>query len=258
VNLGGFDTHSGQVVGGATDTGVHATLMEKISVGITAFMDDLKLQGQDGRVLGMTFSEFGRRIKSNASAGTDHGSAAPLFVFGAKVNGGVIGNNPTLPTAATVNDNIALQYDYRLLYASILRDWFGASSAEMQIALPNHTQTLPLIQSSAVLGVDEQADLPREFSLEQNYPNPFNPSTTIGYNVPGVESGSGGWGPGSSMVRLAVYDVLGREVAVLVNEPMSPGRHTVTFDARNLVSGSYFYRLEAGSFSETKRMAFVK
>ena len=258
VNLGGFDTHAGQVVSGATDTGVHATLMDKISVGITAFMDDLKLQGQDGRVLGMTFSEFGRRIKSNASAGTDHGAAAPLFVFGSKVNGGIIGANPTLPASATVNDNIAMQYDYRMVYASILQDWFGASAAEMQIALPNHTQTLPLIQSSAVLGVDKGDDVPSEFSLEQNYPNPFNPSTKIGFRVAGVEAGSGGSGLGSSNVKLAVYDVLGREVSVLVNEQMSAGYHTVTFDARNLVSGVYFYRLEAGSFNETKRMTFVK
>jgi uncharacterized protein (DUF1501 family) len=254
VNLGGFDTHSGQVVGGATDTGTHATLMERISVGITAFMDDLKLQGQDGRVLGMTFSEFGRRIKSNASAGTDHGSAAPLFVFGSKVNGGIIGTNPVLPVSATDNDNIALQYDYRMVYASILRDWFGATSTELQIALPNHTQTLPLIQSSSVLGVDQGADVPREFSLDQNYPNPFNPSTTIGYAV----SRAGQEALGTSRVKLSVYDVMGREVAVLVNEQMLPGNYTVRFDAGNLASGVYLYRLEAGSFNETKRMTFVK
>jgi uncharacterized protein (DUF1501 family) len=93
VSLGGFDTHSGQVVAGATETGTHATLMGRISGAITAFMDDAKLQVFESRVLGMTFSEFGRRIKSNASTGTDHGTAAPLFVFGAGVQGGILGTN---------------------------------------------------------------------------------------------------------------------------------------------------------------------
>jgi uncharacterized protein (DUF1501 family) len=248
VNLGGFDTHSGQVVGGATDTGTHANLLEKISVGIVAFMDELTLQGKQDRVLGMTFSEFGRRIKSNASTGTDHGTAAPLFVFGTKVNGGVVGANPVLPAAATVNDNIAMQYDYRLVYASILKDWFGASGTELQTVLPNHTATLPLIQSSAILGVEDVEEVPGGFALEQNYPNPFNPTTRIGYRVSGL----------GSRVKLAVYDLLGREVAVLVDGEMAPGRYSVTFDARNLASGVYLYRLEAGTYSETRRMTVVR
>ena len=249
VNLGGFDTHSAEVVTGATDTGVHATLMDRISVGITAFMDDLKLLGQDGRVLGMTFSEFGRRIKSNASAGTDHGTAAPLFVFGSLVNGGIIGTNPVLPASATVNDNIAMQTDYRMIYASILRQWFGASQAELQAVLPNNTQTVPLIQSSATLGTDAPVELPTSFALEQNYPNPFNPTTTIGFFVPGGAS---------QTVRLEVFDALGREIAVLLNEQLPAGHHTVAFDAVRLGSGVYFYRLRAGNFSETKRMTLVR
>jgi len=212
-------------------------------------MDDLKLQGQDGRVLGMTFSEFGRRIKSNASAGTDHGTAAPLFVFGAKVNGGIIGTNPVLPANATVNDNISMQTDYRMIYASILRQWFGASPTELQAVLPNNTQTVPLIQSSATLGTDAPVDLPTSFALEQNYPNPFNPTTTIGFLVPAG---------GSQSVRLEVFDALGREIAVLLNEQLPAGYHTVAFDAVRLGSGVYLYRLRAENFSETKRMTLVR
>jgi uncharacterized protein (DUF1501 family) len=248
VNLGGFDTHSAQVVTSATETGVHATLLERISVAVVAFMDELALQGQQERVIGMTFSEFGRRIKSNASAGTDHGTAAPVFVFGAKVSGGVVGANPVLPAAATVNDNIPMQYDYRMVYASIMRDWFGASVAEVQSVLPDHTSTLSLIQSSAVLGVaDGGSAVPAGFMLEQNYPNPFNPTTNIRYQISDI-----------GYVKLAVYDLLGREVAVLVDQDMVPGRYSVTFDARNLASGAYFYRLDAGTFRATKRMTVVR
>jgi uncharacterized protein (DUF1501 family) len=254
VTLGGFDTHSAQVVGGATDTGTHATLLQKLSVGITAFMDELHLQGQDDRVLGMTFSEFGRRIKSNASAGTDHGSAAPVFAFGSLVNGGIIGNNPALPAAATVNDNISMQYDFRTVYASILRDWFGASLTEMQSVLPNHADTVPLIQTSALLPVEKRPQTASGFALDQNYPNPFNPATKILYSV-GVVGGQ--WSV-ASRVRLAVYDLLGREVAVLVDERKEPGSYTVTWDASGSASGVYICRMIAGTYVASRKMVLTK
>jgi len=108
--------------------------MLKISDAIKAFMDDLKGLGIEDRVMGMTFSEFGRRTKSNGSLGTDHGAAAPLFVFGKNVRPGIIGNNPTLPTNATVNDNIPYQYDFRSIYASVLKQWFCVNATDLQTA----------------------------------------------------------------------------------------------------------------------------
>ena len=85
VNFGSFDTHAAQADATDTTTGTHATLLQKVSDAIKAFQDDLKFLGVEDRVMGMTFSEFGRRIKSNGSGGTDHGAAAPLFVFGKNV-----------------------------------------------------------------------------------------------------------------------------------------------------------------------------
>src|SRR6185295_2882052 len=102
VNLGGFDNHDAQVDTANTSIGVHATLLGKVSEAITAFMEDLKFLSISNRVMGMTFSEFGRRIKSNTSIGTDHGAAAPMFLFGDQVVPGVLGNNPALPTNANV------------------------------------------------------------------------------------------------------------------------------------------------------------
>jgi hypothetical protein len=95
--------------------------------------------------------------------------------------------------------------------------------------------------------------VPSSYSLEQNYPNPFNPSTTIGYSIAGNrhEAIGNGW------AKLAVYDMLGREVAVLVNEKKGPGNYTVTWDARGLASGVYFYRLDAAG-SGTAHSAFVQ
>jgi len=89
--------------------------------------------------------------------------------------------------------------------------------------------------------------VPDDFALNQNYPNPFNPKTVISFNLP--EAGN---------VRLEVMDVLGRRVAILVDEVKQSGQHEVIFDASQLSSGTYIYRLEAGEFSKTRKMMFVK
>jgi photosystem II stability/assembly factor-like uncharacterized protein len=93
------------------------------------------------------------------------------------------------------------------------------------------------------------SSVPTEFRLEQNYPNPFNSTTKIGFRVSGL---------GSSDVRLSVYDMLGREVAVLVNEKKAPGNYEVQFDGSGLASGVYVYRLSAGNYVESKRMLLLK
>ena len=90
-------------------------------------------------------------------------------------------------------------------------------------------------------------ELPKIYSLAQNYPNPFNPSTLINYSLP--KAGN---------VELKVYDVLGREVAVLVNEFKQVGNYSVQFNANNFASGVYFYKLKAGDFVSTKKMLLVK
>ncbi|MCB0748091.1 MAG: T9SS type A sorting domain-containing protein, partial [Ignavibacteriae bacterium] len=98
--------------------------------------------------------------------------------------------------------------------------------------------------------------LPDEFKLEQNYPNPFNPTTTIRYTVPTnsfIPSGVEGYD-----VRMTIYDVLGREIKTLVNEVKTPGNYEITFDATNLPSGVYYYRLKSNDFVQTKKMLFLK
>jgi len=95
--------------------------------------------------------------------------------------------------------------------------------------------------------VEDQNDIPPTFVLNQNYPNPFNPSTTIRYEL-----------PGPSDVRLSVYDLLGREVSVLVNERGEAGAHEVELNASGLSSGVYFYRIHAGPFVQTRTLSLVK
>jgi len=93
----------------------------------------------------------------------------------------------------------------------------------------------------------ESAGIPREYSLNQNFPNPFNPSTTISFDV-----------PNAGHVKLAVYDLNGREVATLVNRNLDANSYTVSFDASALTSGTYFYRIEAASFTAVRKMLFLK
>jgi M6 family metalloprotease-like protein len=107
---------------------------------------------------------------------------------------------------------------------------------------------------ASATGVAQCPSVPTEYGLDQNYPNPFNPSTTIGYTI----AGAGGQGSSAGDVKLVMYDMLGREVAVLVNEKKGPGSYTVTFTSDGLASGTYFYRLQAGRFLETKKLLLLK
>lgn len=104
-----------------------------------------------------------------------------------------------------------------------------------------------LIAATGIDGLTELGAVPEDFTLAQNYPNPFNPTTVISYQL-----------PVSSQVRLEVYDMLGRNVATLVDGQVSAGRHTVNFDARNLSSGVYLYRLQAGSQIMTRKLTILK
>jgi hypothetical protein len=112
------------------------------------------------------------------------------------------------------------------------------------------------------MGIEEDLQrLPGTYILEQNYPNPFNPVTTIKFSIPALTpslSLGERVSEGRVRVTLKVYDVLGREVAILVNEAKEPGIYEVKWDASGFPSGIYFYRLAAGSFTETKKMVLLK
>ncbi len=102
--------------------------------------------------------------------------------------------------------------------------------------------------SEMVTAVHQDApNVPADFSLLQNYPNPFNPSTTISYDL-----------SVKSLVTLKIYDILGREVETLVDQKQDPGKYGVRFDASRLSSGVYFYRLVAGNYVATRKMAVLK
>ena len=104
----------------------------------------------------------------------------------------------------------------------------------------------------SVTTVKNEKFVPLKYSLQQNYPNPFNPTTTIQYTIPIVKAEN------NVSVQLKVYDILGREVATLVNKQQSPGKYSVQFNAKGLNTGIYFYTIKVGSFISTKKMLLIK
>jgi hypothetical protein len=131
--------------------------------------------------------------------------------------------------------NLTPDTSYKIIITSIKdSSLIDTSNASFTLIPPSDVKT-------------ESEVLPEEYSLSQNYPNPFNPGTIISYQIP--ESG---------FVSLVVFDVLGNEVAMLVNENKQPGSYEVTFDAVNLPSGVYFYTLKSNKFVNTKKMLLIK
>ncbi|MBL8763122.1 MAG: DUF1501 domain-containing protein [Phycisphaerae bacterium] len=125
VTMGGFDTHAGQ--GG--ENGRHANLLQQFAAAVGAFYKDLKAQRNHERVLTMTFSEFGRRVYQNASGGTDHGTAAPMFLVGPMVSPGVLTRHPSLNDLD--DGDLKFNTDFRSVYAGVLESWLKADSKKI-------------------------------------------------------------------------------------------------------------------------------
>ena len=231
VNYGGFDTHANQAVATDTSTGTHANLLGAISEAIGAFQNDIKNQEIEDRVIGMTYSEFGRRIKSNASGGTDHGAAAPLFLFGKNVRGGVFGDNPTIPTTVTAGDNIPYQHDFRTVYNSILKYWFCVKETENRQIMLKEYPTLNLINASAC-AAEMNNPVFEKNAMIVAYPNPFTQLSRIEFKTEG----------GHTLVQL--LDASGTVIKLLVDATYSyAGMNSTTLIGSDLKPGVYYIGL---------------
>lgn len=135
VTLGGFDNH-------AREKPVHDRLLLDLDQALSAFMQDLNGHGLGDRILVMTWSEFGRRVKENGSAGTDHGTAAPMFLLGAPVKGGLYGQQPSLTDLD--NGNLKFNTDFRSVYASVLQGYLNAPASDL---LGGNFEILPVLKA---------------------------------------------------------------------------------------------------------------
>lgn len=221
VTLGGFDTHANQVDVNDTTTGGHANLLKQVGDAVRVFLDDLKALKLGDRVVGMTFSEFGRRAYSNGSRGTDHGWASPQFVFGGGIKTQFIGSSPDLSNL--VNNNIKIQHDFRQVYASLLRDWFEVDEATVRnILLGGDYEVVPIFRET-ITGVE-----PAALAVEV-YPNP---ATTEARLV---------WPPGEDLRNVELVDMAGRVQTVAVQRLQD---NTILLDLRRLMRAQYLVRLQ--------------
>ncbi len=247
VSETGFDTHAQQTDSADHTIGTHADLLKGVSDSVRAFQDDLQLLGISERVLGMTFSEFGRRICSNGSGGTDHGSAQPMFLFGDKVLPGMLGTNPVIDPNSTPATNLAMQYDFRSVYASVLKDWFCLDQSEVDQVLLNNFQPLALVDPQGCIDASVHAlNQGAGESVLDVYPNPFVERTSVRFNATG------------GRVSLLVFNEQGQQVRSMVDQVMPAGTHTLDLDLGDMPTGLYYCRLQNMGRQQVRNMLKVR
>ena len=245
VTLGGFDTHASQVVPGDPTAGEHAERLRRLGEGVAAFQQDLRDLGVADRVIGMTYSEFGRRIRSNAAYGTDHGTAAPAFLFGDCVNSGTIGANPVIDRDVDEQEGVAMQYDFRDLYGTILEDWFGLRESLIRDLLyQDYTRLGGIIACSARPSGETSStdDLAEDATALAASPTAFRDEVALSFAT--AEPGR---------VRLDAFDVAGRHIETLFARRLPAGSQRVTVDASAYPYGVVVFRLQQGSRVRTIR-----
>lgn len=250
VNLYGFDTHSEQVLVGNKSTGIHATLLKYLSDAVLSFQRDLEAMNLDDRVLGMTFSEFGRRIKDNQSGtngagGTDHGAAAPLFLFGKNVIPGVIGNNPFVPATVNEYDNVPMQYDFRSVYSSVLQDWFCVKDPALTEIMKNNFQTLPLVKkSNCITSTDEFAKNESLIDLQVSS-NPLVDRIKI-YLI-----------NSEGQSNLQLISPMGSVIKTIHKGKLKGGKNEFELENENYRTGNYYLRFQQPSGQKTLPLMIV-
>lgn len=251
VKIGGFDTHAGQVEGYDPTMGGHAALLHHISSAMNAFQKDLRERGIEDRVLTVTTSEFGRRIPSNGSYGTDHGDGAPMMVFGKGVRPGVYGTNPDVS-----RNNVGMQFDYRQIYANILKDWMQVDEEVIRNDIffgdfingvaEDGTPYSPVPVARQQITSNEGFFHDR-FGMEDAYPNPAHDQTSVRFRINATVE-----------VSLNLYDMNGRLVKSIVNEQRGPGEYVERVDLSSLHAGIYIYEISAGLLKESKKLIVRK
>lgn len=238
VSLGGWDLHSLQVTSESSKhTGAHPTLLSKLSVAISAFQDDLRLMKKEEEVMGFVYTEFGRRIKSNDSLGTDHGTTWPAIVFGSSVNPGIIGNNPVIPAVVGKSDNLAMQYDFRSIYSGFYKQWFGLTDQDVTQLLGASFPGIQLIAKSA--SIDEVKSL--QTGKLKIYPNPVSDVATLSFESDGT------W------AQISIYSMSGQLVKSLERQQFPSGIQELQLNLGHLRIGNYVLIVQQkGGFSEIK------
>lgn len=234
VTLSGFDTHANQVED-------HDNLMLDLSTTVKAFYDDLATVGRDHRVIGMTFSEFGRRIEENGSNGTDHGAASPVMMFGSKLDGnGFIGSQPDLQSPDG-NGNLQFGTDFRSIYATVLKEWLCIDAALVdEILLDGGYDTLDLGFNCSNLSTPDFGTPDGFFHLATYQ----NQQTYLEFTL-----------PSPAKIHIELYNIIGQKVGTINNDFLLAGPHKIDIKQaiqKRLFTGQYIYRINYGGKAYSK------
>lgn len=237
LEFGGFDLHANAVKSTTeTDLGKHADLLSRVSVALDAFQDDLELQGADNDVIGLVYTEFGRRIKSNSSNGTDHGTAFPVILFGKQINPTVLGSNPQIPETIKASDNLVWKIDFRSIYSAIFREWFEVDESIIEEILYKGFEEIPILKSSN--------NIVTEFSESdwvKCYPNPVSDILTIDLI------------PTKGKLQITLYSSDGKMLQKVVeNNLQNTGLYNLKISMSAYTKGSYLLHVCLGKKSVTK------
>lgn len=241
VQLGGFDNHDSQVIDGNVTQGKHSELLKELSEAIAAFQEDLELLNIDKKVIGMTYSEFGRRIRSNGGLGTDHGSAAPLFLFGTCAKNQVLGDTPEIDSQVDEQEGVQMQYDFRNIYSTILTDWLGATKQETTHVLYDEFAALPLFKEGCAAALSTNDFILKELEIEV-FPNPAIDSVNIRF-----------FG-NNEIIKITLYNSIGAVVTEVTNQKYSAMHHLLKVGVHHLPKGNYFMHYQTKGISKTKKL----
>ena len=177
-------------------------------------------------------------------------------VTGLPVQAKVTINGHDMDSSEVYSDSLFGKY-YRLIYGGTYNLTFSApgyyTETVSNVYVKNDSTTIRnVLLNPIVQGVSIGNNIPSEYNLYQNYPNPFNPITKVKFDIPSNVKSE------KSNVKIIIYEILGKEAAVLVNRQLQPGSYEVEWNASNFTSGVYFYKLSAGNYSETKKMVLLK
>lgn len=236
VRLGSFDTHDNQVEDKDHTQGRHANLLKMLNDAIIAFMKDLEHHGVDDRVMGMTISEFGRRIVSNASLGTDHGSSAPMFIFGNSSKGGYLGNSPIITGKEIYQDNLPIQHDFRQIYGSVISQWLQGDSSSTLAATIRQFDQVPVVKGSLVASVLDQTQ------MVNLYPNPVVDQATVEFISLG------------GAVSIDLYSHTGQKLKTVFASNQGNGAFKQQIEFTGLTAGIYILKIVDGQRSISLRM----
>ncbi|RME93761.1 MAG: DUF1501 domain-containing protein, partial [Bacteroidetes bacterium] len=235
----GFDTHAGQ-------NGNHPRLVQQLADAVRDFHQDLSNAEQGERVLSMTFSEFGRRIEQNASNGTDHGAAAPLFLFGEGLNGnGSLGGLPDLEEVDE-NGNLVYQVDFRSLYATVLEQWLCIDSSLVDEVMGATFERMPGLGLDCSAVSTFQASRQPAVALKAWF---YGGQLFVHYDLP--QAGD---------VEITLYNMLGQPLRSVFRNYQLAGTHQQQFNLADIgwAAGVYICNLRVGANQYSKQISLVR